>query len=183
MPLSDFKHKDNGQRYELKVKLVAENGTVKETIYNYHFNNDVPVINLGAKVPLSKTGWIATASSEDPARPVSRLIDNNVSQGWKSNVTGAHPDTITIDLGKQVTADGYSILNSYTYAVKNVEMLYSIDGINYTSLGTKVIPKASGMQHIDFISALTFRYFKLIAKSSHNGSAISEIVEFGFYSY
>ncbi|SHG44839.1 Por secretion system C-terminal sorting domain-containing protein [Flavobacterium fluvii] len=183
MPISDLALKDDATPYELKVKLVHANGTIKETIYTYNFVNGIPVLDFGTKEEISKTGWTATTSSQQ-ATSSALLIDGDPATSWHSQWStppaATYPHTITIDLGKLETLYGYTIVNTFRRAIKNAEILYSTDGVNFTSLGDFVIPKSTDAK--DFEGApLTFRYFKIIAKSSWDGEQFAQIGEIGFY--
>jgi hypothetical protein len=185
MPISEFKYKD-ASPYEMKVKLVAENGTVKETIYTYKFVNGLPVLSFGSKNEISKTGWtIAAYSSQQTTAPAANVIDKNLSTGWHSQWSVApvasYPHFITVDLGQQQTADGFTILNADRRAIKDVDILYSVDGVNFLPQATYVIPKLGYTQNFAFAAPLTFRYFKVLAKSSWDGEQFAQFAEIGLY--
>lgn len=184
MPIAELTLKDDATPYELKVKLVHDNGNVKETIYSYNFVNGIPVLNFSTKDEISKAKWSIVASSEQTTAPATKIIDNDLATAWHSQYStppaATYPHTVTINLGQLETLYGFTIANTFGRAIKNAELLYSVDGVNFTSLGDFVIPKSRSSQ--DFVSGpLSFQYFKVIAKSSWDGNQFAQIDEMGFY--
>lgn len=185
MPVSEFKYRD-ASPYEMKVKLVAENGTVKETIYAYKWVNQLPVLEFGTKDEISKAGWsIAAYSSQQTTAPATNIIDNNTGTGWHSQYStppaATYPHYITIDVGQQRTLDGFTILNGASRPIKDVDVLYSTDGINFLPQASYVIARATSKQNVTFSAALTFRYFKIIPRTSWDGQPFAQIAEIGFF--
>jgi hypothetical protein len=113
------------------------------------------------------------------------VIDKNLSTGWHSQWSVApaasYPHFITVDLGQQQTADGFTILNADRRAIKDVDILYSVDGVNFLPQATYVIPKLGYTQNFAFGASLTFRYFKILAKSSWDGEQFAQFAEIGLY--
>lgn len=185
MPIADFKYKD-ASPYELRLKLVHDNGTVTENSYAYKFVNALPVLEFSTKNEISKTGWsIAAFSSQQSAAAAANVIDNNLSTGWHSQWSVApaasYPHFITVDLGQLKTLDGFTILNGDRRAIKDVDILYSTDGINFSLASTLQIPKLGSIQNFAFQAPLSFRYFKILAKSSWDGEQFAQFAELGFY--
>jgi len=189
MPIADLQEKADGIPYELKVKLVHDNGTVTEQIYAYTFSGGLPVLNFSTKNELSKTGWsIASFSSEESSDgKASSLIDGNATtiwhSRWRTSAT-SYPHNVVIKVGTtSKTASGVSLLqrSSLSRAVKDFEILTSTDGVNFTSQGNYVAKNISGVQYFDFASAQTFLYYKIIAKSAHDGQQFASLAELGLY--
>jgi len=185
MPVSEFKYKDSSP-YEMKVKLVAENGTVKETIYNYKWIDALPVLEFGTKNEISKAGWsIAAYSSQQTTAPAVNIIDNNTGSGWHSQYSvspaATYPHYITIDMGSAHTLKGFTIQNGASRPIKNADILYSTDGVNFVSQASYVIAKSSSKQNFTFNTPLTFRYFKIVPQSSWDGQVFAQIAEIGFF--
>ncbi len=193
MPIADLVEKADGILYELKVKLVHDNGTVTEQIYSYTFAAGVPVLNFSTRNELSKTGWsIASFSSEETSGEgavngrASKLIDGSGSTYWHSRWSSSatsYPHNVVIDMGSSKTANGLSLTqrSGLSRAVKNFEVLTSTDGINFTSVNNFVAANADGPQYFDFGSAKTFRYLKVIANSAHDGLQFAALAELGLY--
>ncbi|WP_449437419.1 discoidin domain-containing protein [Pedobacter steynii] len=193
MPIADLVEKADGIPYELKVKLVHDNGTVTEQIYSYTFAAGIPVLNFSTRNELSKTGWsIASFSSEETSGEgavngrASKLIDGSGSTYWHSRWSSSatsYPHNVVIDLGSSKTANGLSLTqrSGLSRAVKNFEVLTSTDGINFTSVNNFVAANADGPQYFDFGSAKTFKYLKVIANSAHDGLQFAALAELGLY--
>jgi hypothetical protein len=189
IPISELEVKTDGIPYELKVKFVHENGSITETIYAYTFNASLPVLNFSTRNELSKTGWsVAAYSSQEEAAEglATSVLDGSLTTFWHSRWSSnaaVYPHFLTIDLGSTKTAQGLS----YTHraganrAVKEFEFLISTDGINYTSLGNKITTQSSGKQYFHFDTSQTFRYFKVLCKSSWDGTQNAAIAELGLY--
>ncbi len=193
MPISDLKEKADGIPYELKVKLVHENGSVTETIYNYTFANGIPVLDFSTKAEISKQGWsISSFSSEEISgegtvngRAVT-LIDGNAASYWHSRWIGSaasYPHNLVIDMGSVKTVNGLSLTqrSGLSRAVKDFELQYSTDGTNFIAINNYIAAKSNGVQYFNLGSAQSFRYFKLIAKSSWDGLEFASLAELGVY--
>ena len=189
MPLAEMKDKSSWP-FELKVKLVCENGTVKETIYNYDFLNNIPVIEFSYKPELSKTGWSVISFSSQETKSENgaavNLIDDNNDTHWHtlySTTSTNYPHQFIIDAGKLITANGLSITqrNGLSRAIKDAEFLTSNDGSNFTSVNNYVFANKNGMQYFEFSSPQTFRYFKIIAKTAWDGLQFASLAEIGLY--
>jgi len=193
MPIADLQEKADGIPYELKVKLVHDNGMVTEQIYAYTFSGGLPVLGFSTKNELSKTGWSITSfSSEETSgegatngRAI-RLIDGNASTYWHSRWSSAaatYPHNVVINLGSSKTATGLSLTqrSGLNRAVKNFELLTSTDGINFTSVNNYAAQNVSGVQYFDFGSARTFKYFKIIVNSAQDGLQFASLAELGLY--
>lgn len=193
MPIADLEEKADGTLYELKVKLVHDNGIVNEQVYTYTFSNGLPVLSFSTKNEISKTGWsIASFSSQEsigeaaPNGKAIRLIDGNAGTYWHSQWSSPatnYPHYIVINLGSLTTARGLSLTqrNGLHRAIKNFEMLTSTDGANFSSVNKYVASNLTGAQYFDFASPKTFQYFKIIARSAHDGLQFASLAELGLY--
>jgi hypothetical protein len=193
IPINDLVEKADNIPYELKVKLVHENGTVAETIYSYTFLGGVPVLNFSTRDELSKQGWsVASFSSEETSGEgstngrVATLIDGSAVSYWHSKWTGGatvYPHEFVIDLGSIKTANGLSVTqrSGLNRAVKDAELFTSSDGLSFTSVSNYVFGNANGAQYFNFSSAKSFRYFKLVAKSAWDGLQFAALAEVGLY--
>jgi len=193
MPISDLQYKSDGIPYELKVKLVHENGTVTETVYNYTFASGIPVLTFSTQNELSKTGWsIASFSSEETSGEgtingrASKLIDGSSATYWHSRWSSSatsYPHTIVVDLGSLKTANGLSLTqrSGLSRAVKNFQLLTSTDGTNFTSVNNYVAANTNGAQYFSFGTPKSLRYFKIIANSAYDGLQFAALAELGLY--
>jgi len=191
MPISDFWVKTDGIPYELKVKFVHTNGTITEHIYYYTFQGGIPVVNFGYRPELSKTGWtidgFSTQETSGTNGYAANILDNNSStvwhSRWTSSPTGTFPHYISINLGSNKTATGVAIQHpsGSSRAIKNFEILTSTDGVNFTSRGSFTTIKTNSKQYFAFGSSLTFKYLKIVANTSWDGTQYAAIAELGLY--
>ncbi|MES2657948.1 MAG: discoidin domain-containing protein [Verrucomicrobiota bacterium] len=93
--------------------------------------------------PISRSGWQATASTEEPTTPASRTIDNQTGTFWHSAFsigTPPFPHELIIDMGAGRTFHGFSALprqdGNSNGRIKNYRFYSSQDGINW---GTPVV--------------------------------------------
>ncbi len=193
MPINDLVEKADNIPYELKLKLVHENGTVTETAYSYTFQNGLPVLNFSTRTEMNKQDWkILSFSSEETSgegttngRAIA-LIDGNASTYWHSrwvNNAAIYPHEFTIDMQSIKTANGFSVTqrSGLSRSVKDAEFLTSSDGVSFTSAGNFVFSNTNGPQYFSFSSPRSFRYFKLVAKSAWDGLQFSALAEVGLY--
>jgi len=188
IPINELKY-TGSTPYELKVKLIQENGNIKETIYPFTFENSLPIINI--KPDFDKSNWtIAGLSSQETTvsnNPASFMIDNNLNTYWYSKYNSTEavlPHFVTVDMGSVKTADGFTINQRQDVyrMVKDVEVMISSDNINWASTGNYVINSIAAQQRISFGAAKTFRYFKVVVKSNYDNSTNrSCIAEIGIY--
>lgn len=193
MPISDLEFKSDNIPYELKVKLVHQNGTVVETIYSYTFLSGKPVLNFSTRNEISKTGWsVASFSSQEiggepaPNGLATSLIDSNSATYWHSNwstVAATYPHEFVIDMGSAKTAAGLTITqrSGLQRAIKNAELFTSNDGVNFSSAGTYVFANANGSQYFDFAAPKNFRYFKIVASTAWDNLQFASLAEIGMY--
>jgi hypothetical protein len=194
MPIADLEFKNDNIPYELKVKLVQENGNVIETIYSYTFLSGVPVLKFSTRNEISKQGWsVVSFSSEETSGGTApsyglavNLIDGNATTYWHSRWTTAatdYPHQFVIDMGSAKTANGLTITqrSGAQRAIKNAELFISTDGVNFTSAGTYTFANTNGPQYFDFAAPKTFKYFKIVASSAWDGLQFASLAEVGMY--
>ncbi|WP_293312604.1 discoidin domain-containing protein [Pedobacter sp. UBA5917] len=190
MPIAELAVKTDGIPYELKVKLVHDNGEVNETIYAYTFQSGLPVLDFSTRTELSKTGWsVAGFSSQETGQDgrAINIIDGSASTFWHSRWSTSatsYPHFVTIDLGSVKTVNGGLALTqreNASRAIKDFELLISSDGINFTSVFNKQAANNDGTQYFNFGSPKTFCYFKIIANNSWDGTQFAALSELGLY--
>lgn len=194
MPINDLEYKTSATPYEMKFKFVHNNGTHSNFTYHYNFNgSNVPELKFGYNNNYqSRTGWaINSYSSQESGNPATNLIDGTSytfwHSRWSSNAT-SYPHTLVIDMGSVKTVNGIawrhrqSINGAATRAVKTVEILGSTNGTTFTSIGTFTLPnKNDGMNHLDFSTAKSIRYFKANMTNAWDGGQNAAIAE--LYTY
>lgn len=193
MPVSDLVEKTDHIPYELKVKLVHENGAVTETIYAYTFQSGVPILNFSTRNELSKAGWtVLSFSSEETSGEgaangrASNLIDGSAASYWHSKWTGSatvYPHEFVIDLGSVQTANGLSVTqrSGLSRSIKEAELFVSNDAVSFTAVGNYVFANTNGAQYFNFSTAKSLRYVKLVAKSAWDGLQFAALAEVGLY--
>lgn len=161
------------------------------TVPNIDFSQlEVPTIPADPTF-LDRSDWsvIDFSSQEDnggegdTGRAVD-ILDGNLNTYWHScwsgGCTAPPPHYITVDIGNAESVDGFRFYQrqSLSRAVKDIEIQVSMDNSAWESLGDFVLQNTASFQDIDFQETKTFRYFKFIAKSAHDGTdngAIAEI--------
>ena len=193
MPIADLVERADNIPYELKVKLAHENGEVSETIYSYTFLAGKPSLNFSTRNELSKQGWrISSFSSEETAGEgtvngrAATLIDGLSSTFWHSRWTSSpatYPHWVVIDMGTAQTASGISLTqrSGLARAIKEADLLVSSDGISFTKVSTLSLANQNGVQYHAFTSPITFRFFRLEAKSAWDGLQFASLAEIGLY--
>lgn len=190
LPMSEMNKKFKGNNpAELKLKLIHENGVISTVSNDFNFLNDLPVINI-KPLGFDKTDWkvIAQSSEESMEQGAAKAIDDNLSSywfsRWSTNAT-APPHYLTIDMGKSLTADGFTITQRQDLwrTVKDVELLVSEDLNTWTSTGNYVVPNVKTLSKLAFASPKKFRYFKIIIKSNYDTADTKKscIAEIGMY--
>lgn len=186
LPINQLFYKSN-YAYELKVKLIHENGTISSTIYYFEFVNNVPNINI--RYEYEKTGWTVIAqSSQESSYPASNIIDGKASTYWRSKYSSGTPAV----LPHAFRADMVSAHNikgiSFTQRsdgqkpVKDFEIQFSNSpSTGFVSGGTFVATQKAGAQYFDLNAPVTARYFRLVVTSNWDGTNDSAIGEIGMY--
>ncbi|NQX39408.1 F5/8 type C domain-containing protein [Pedobacter steynii] len=187
MPISELKYKTDGMVYELKVKLVNDNGNVTETIYPYVFNAGIPVIDFGQKASqYNSSNWSILSFSSNQTSgddgKASNIIDGNFSSSWISrwsSPVALHPHYVAVDMKIPLQITGFTIAMESRYETKskNIELLTSNDGTNWSTAGNYVLKQIFGPQHIYLPAARTARYVKLVVNSAWNGTSAANIAE------
>ncbi len=191
IPLSDLEFKGNTE-YELRLKLVHENGTVTVFNYVYKFVNNVPVLDFSTPAELSKTGWSVSASSEETSGEgknngrALQLIDGNPDTYWHSKWStpaAAGPHQVTIDFGGLKSVLGVSLTqrNNLSRAVKDFELLYSTDGIKFSSAGNFVLLNNATTQYFKLPVKKSVRFIRIMAKSAYDGQKFTSLAEIGVF--
>ncbi|MDE5422149.1 DUF3472 domain-containing protein [Ancylomarina sp. DW003] len=155
---------------------------------------EVPSINSSTQTLMDRTSWsiVDYSSQEDQGGEgdTGRAID--VLDGdkdtywhscWSGSCTATAPHNITIDMGQVNTVDGFSFTQrqNLSRTVKKIEIQVSDDNTSWESLGDYVLEKITKHQYIHLSGTKAFRYFKFIAKESHDGTnnaAMAEIATF-----
>ncbi|WP_185154395.1 DUF3472 domain-containing protein [Fulvivirga sp. M361] len=116
------------------------------------------------------------------------ILDGNKDTYYHScwnGCTATPPHHISIDMSQSIKIDGFRFTQRQTLsrAVKDIELQISSDNNNWESLGDFVLQKASDDQDINLSEPKTFRYFKFIVKSAHDGESHAAMAEISPYSF
>ncbi|WP_242205760.1 DUF3472 domain-containing protein [Aestuariivivens insulae] len=190
---SSFYLKNCGFFSDNQVPYSSHTRTASGVAPNINFAQlEVPTLPAEPTL-LSRTGWsvIDYSTQEDSGGEGSTgraadVLDGDVNTYWHScwsGCTATPPHHITVDAGSSITASGFRFVQrqSLSRAVKDVEIQVSTDNSSWQSLGDFVLGNSSAPQDINLSSATTFRYFKFIAKSAHDGTNNAAMAE--IYAY
>lgn len=142
----------------------------------------------GPAVDLPRTNWMVTASSYDErqgtARAPESAIDGNPSTMWVNQISTQtyFPHSLTVDMGKTVEGvEGFYLLcGNRNETPRNVEILVSSDGIEYSTMGIFPVQKIGDKQYFDFAEVQNIRFIRMIGIDSY-GSPNIVIFEFGTF--
>ncbi|NGM61536.1 hypothetical protein G5B30_06335 [Sphingobacterium sp. SGG-5] len=142
----------------------------------------------GRPIELSKTGWTAEGSSEDPkgaGRPASNAIDGDPESLWVNNTTThkEYPHTITVDMKTIYDVEGFAIITRLRDASarpKTIELYTSIDGEEWTYHLVTDLENTGDKQFISLDEPVQARYFRMKATASFNGGNIA-LAEIGMF--
>lgn len=186
MPVAELYKKGN-TAYDLRIRLYHANGSISTLGFSYAFNNDVPVIDFGIKASqYDKSNWsvidFSTNETAGEDGKAANVLDNNMNTSWLSrwsSVPGVHPHYIAVDMKQLLPVKGFTIAMDPKYETKSkdIQLLISIDGTNWTSLGNYVLKQVGGIQHIYLTNGVNTRFFKMVINSSWNGSKAANIAE------
>ncbi|RXQ94536.1 DUF5077 domain-containing protein [Ancylomarina salipaludis] len=142
---------------------------------------------------MDRTGWTVVDYStqedqggEGETGRAADVLDGDDNTYWHScwsGCTATAPHYITVDMGQANTVDGFSFTQrqNLSRTVQDLEIHISDDNTTWESLGDFVLKKATNQQTIELSTAKTFRYFKFIAKVSHDGTNNAAMAEIATY--
>ncbi|UGU16650.1 discoidin domain-containing protein [Sinomicrobium kalidii] len=189
MPVSEFKEKENNE-YTFSVILNHENGNNTWTGFNYAFVSGVPDIDIsiGQQNEYDKSNWQVTDfSSEETVNEdgaAVNIIDNNPQTYWHSRWntdTPGYPHFLVTDTGEELQAKGFVIHQRVgSRAVKGYEIQVSNDNTSWETVLQGDL-EDTYEQVLELPAERTFRYFKFIARSAHDGQQFAALAEIGVY--
>lgn len=147
-----------------------------DTFYTEYFSAKVK----GPAIDLPKSEWTAEASSYDErhgtARAPQSAIDNDPSTIWVNQISTQtyFPHTLTVNMGSKIVGvEGISFLvGNRNETPRNVEILVSNDGVEWTTMGLYSLQKTGTPQYLDFSEPQDIQYFKMIAMDSYGSNNI-----------
>ena len=139
-----------------------------------------------------KSNWsIASFSSEEPNnnRLASMLIDGDINTFWiarySSNPTFYPDHYITVDMGKKLNVDGFTVVQKTTdRKVKTLQILVGEDTIHWKDLGNFLVQnKNYEEQLLPLPTTQSFRYFKIVPKEGYDNMQQPGLAEIGTYRF
>ncbi|MCW9707983.1 discoidin domain-containing protein [Fodinibius salsisoli] len=139
--------------------------------------------------------WEVTSfSSEEPAGEganngrATDAIDSDSTTFWHSqwyNISPVpdYPHSLTIDMKGVTEVSGFTFIQRQNGQrhIKDLEIKVSVNGTNWTSLGTFQLANTVSEQTVSLGAVETFQYFKLIAQSAWDGEQFAALAEVGVY--
>ena len=140
--------------------------------------------------PLNRTGWTATADSQETAGEngaVANVLDGNTSTIWHTQYVptiAPLPHQVTIDMKTAQSISALEYLprqsggtngNISTYQVQT-----STNGTTFTTVASGTFTSATTAQKVSF-AATTARYVRLVATGSINGAQFTSAAEINVY--
>lgn len=152
------------------------------------FTVDDTIKVKGPPVEYAKTGWTATASSEDAEkrRVAVNAIDNDPATLWVNQLNAglSYPHTLTVDLGAVVQpVDGFTFMQRFPLVnpLRELRIEVSVDNASWQPLGLFTLPAAGGPLLIDLPQSISIRYFRVVCISDHGNSPNISLAEAGIY--
>ena len=197
----DYDGGKEGNHFYLRNCGFFSDNETPNTSFTRTANGTAPVIDFTKlEVPsistqsiMDRTGWsiVDYSSQEDQGGEgdtgrAADVLDGDESTYWHScwsGCTATAPHHITVDMGQANTVNGFSFTQrqNLSRTVQDLEIQISSDNISWESLGDFVLEKATNQQTIELNTAKTFRYFKFIAKVSHDGTNNAAMAEIATY--
>jgi len=203
----DYDGGSEGDHFFLRNCGFFSDNEIPNTTFTRTANGTAPNIDFSAlEVPqmpvevshdfLDRSSWsiVAYSTQEDQGGEgttglASDILDGDINTYWHScwsdGCVAKAPHQIIVDMGESKIVDGFRFVQrqSLSRTVKDIELQISEDNNTWESLGDFVINNSANAHDVDLNEAKTFRYFKFIAKSSHDGTenaALAEIKPYNF---
>ncbi|WP_320017917.1 DUF3472 domain-containing protein [Labilibaculum manganireducens] len=197
----DYDGGKEGDHFYLRNCGFFSDNETPNTSFTRTANGTAPAIDfskleipsISTQTLMDRTGWtiVDFSTQEDQGGEgdtgrAADVLDGDENTYWHScwsGCTAAAPHHITVDMGQANTVNGFSFTQrqNLSRTVQDLEIQISDDNASWESLGDFVLEKATNQQTIELNTAKTFRYFKFIAKVSHDGTdnaAMAEIAAF-----
>lgn len=143
--------------------------------------------NLPYGMTLSRTGWTATASSQQSGNEASRVLDGNTGTLWHSAWSpsiAALPHSITIDMQTTNVITGISYLPRQDTSPNGIIIQHTIaistNGQTWTTVAHGLYINDNTMKYT-FFTVATARYVRLTALSEIGGRQYASVAELNVY--
>jgi hypothetical protein len=204
----DYAGGSEGNSFYLKNCGFFDNNVTPNTSFSRTASGTAPNIDF-SKLPkptlpgptkvvtlLSRSTWSIESYStqedkggEGTTGIAADILDDNLETYWHScwsaGCTATAPHTIVVNMGAEVKVEGLQFYQrqSLSRTIKTIEIETSSDKNTWTSLGSFTLEKSKPAQNVDFSAAKTFRYFKIITKTSHDGTENAALAEVNAFIY
>lgn len=142
-------------------------------------------------IELSKTGWTATASSQDDrpgsVRTAANLLDNNVNTIWVNRLVAplpTYPHWALIDMKSvQNNIEGFTVVQRTPLngALKDIRLEGSIDGVSFVNYGQFTLANLAGTLFVNLPNPVNIRYFRLTGLNDYSSSNNISLAEVGAF--
>ncbi|MDO8149165.1 discoidin domain-containing protein [Isoptericola sp. b515] len=153
-------------------------------------SDEEPTPSEPSRSPLDKTGWSATADSEETVLEngaAARAIDGERGTIWHSRYSDGIaplPHELTIDLGGEYEIDGLRHLSRQDGGtngrISTYEIATSLDGASWTTVGSGEFNGTAAPDHVE-LEPGTARYVRLLATGSANGLQYTSVAEIDIF--
>jgi len=126
---------------------------------------------------------IACSSAEPGEGDAEHLVDGDLSTIWHSQygvTLTKYPHSVTVDMGRDLTAKGVSIWqrqNGPNGNVKNFKFELSEDGKQWRKVVTSQLKQGSAEQKFAFAVPEKLRYWRFTGLNEHNGREFASLAE------
>ena len=190
-------------RFFLKNGGFFSNNTLIDSEFERSSNSEAPSIDFSlletpmVQIPeeeptedfFDKTEWEVIDFSSEATQGegenglASLILDSKAETYWHSCWTGCnsehtYPHFLTIDLKSTYEVNGISFQQrNGSRKIKELEILYSEDGENWSSLGDYSLENSVSTQSFNLNEPVSMYYLKLIANSAHDGQEFAALAE------
>ena len=184
----------NTEKFDLAKQYIIVFKSSNTAGYKYYNGvNKVEFLAAVIEKEQSKTGWIASASSEHPGEATglaSALIDNNIGTFWHSNyggVAATYPHEAQVLFNSEVFVTKISLHKrqaANTTWFKVFDLYGTTDGTTWKLLGENLETVADELDAQYYpIDPQYLKGIKLLMKSGHNTSSTTHLAEISVFGY
>lgn len=187
--------------YKAKVWLVPRHhGRIYTKLTDFSFEDGVPNIDFqfGTAPTIAKEEWEVTDySDQEPtensstgnSQVAANIIDGDRETFWHSRYSDGEaplPHYITVDMGTKHEATGFQFVQregisagAKRVRTEDLEVRVSNDGEDFQRVDEYTLENTGRPQQVELSSPQTFRYFKLVFKSSFDADPRTSMAEVG----
>ncbi|QOD62342.1 DUF3472 domain-containing protein [Polaribacter haliotis] len=204
----DYAGGTEGNSFYLRNCGFFNDNVTPNTLFTRSLNGTAPIIDF-SKLPvptilatpkdvniLNNSSWTLDSFStqedkggEGSTGRAADIIDGKLDTFWHSCWSGGcvatAPHNLIVNMGSEQTVEGLQFFQrqNLSRTIKTLDIEISSDKTTWTSLGSFTLENSKLAQNIDFNAPKTFRYFKIIARASHDGTENAALAEVKAYTY